>query len=73
MAKDDLALVERLRSVDISWSELGEWCAEAADRITTLEAENAKLRADNAALVEEATVVCPKNDDRLRTAPEAGQ
>lgn len=29
---------ERLRSVDISWSETGEWCAEAADRIERLEA-----------------------------------
>ena len=50
MAKDDL--VERLR-------EQGNWYVDnkynlplrAADRITTLEAENAKLRADNAALV----------------------
>lgn len=32
-------LVERLRSVDVSWSETGEWCAEAADRIEALEAE----------------------------------
>lgn len=31
-------LVERLRSVDISWSETGEWCAEAADYIEYLEA-----------------------------------
>lgn len=31
-------LVKRLRSVDISWSETGEWCAEAADRIEALEA-----------------------------------
>ncbi len=36
-------LVERLRSVDISWSETGEWCAEAADRIEALEAENERL------------------------------
>lgn len=34
-------LVERLRSVDISWSETGEWCAEAADRIEQLEREKA--------------------------------
>lgn len=31
-------LVKRLRSVDISWSETGEWCAEAADRIEQHEA-----------------------------------
>lgn len=37
-------LVQRLRSVDVSWSETGEWCAEAADRITQLEAEVARLR-----------------------------
>ena len=37
-------LVERLRSVDISWSETGEWCAEAADRIEALEAEVERLR-----------------------------
>ena len=30
-------LVGRLRSVDVSWSETGEWCAEAADRIEQLE------------------------------------
>ncbi len=37
-------LVERLRSVDISWSETGEWCAEAADLIEALEAEVKRLR-----------------------------
>lgn len=36
-------LVERLRSVDVSWSETGEWCAEAADRIEALEARVAEL------------------------------
>jgi hypothetical protein len=61
MANDDL--VERLhghsrtmerdkgkfvRFIDVAT------CTEAADRITMLEAENAKLRADNAALVEGA-------------------
>ena len=29
-------IVERLRSIDISWSEHGEWCAEAADEIERL-------------------------------------
>ena len=29
-------LVERLRSVDISWSQVGEDCAEAADEIERL-------------------------------------
>ena len=38
MTDEAKALVERLRSVDISWSETGEWCAEAADRIEALEA-----------------------------------
>ncbi len=33
MTDEAKALVERLRSVDISWSETGEWCAEAADCI----------------------------------------
>lgn len=37
-------LVERLRAVDVSWSETGEWCAEAADRIIVLEADVARLR-----------------------------
>lgn len=37
-------LVERLRAVDVSWSETGEWCAEAADRIIALEADVARLR-----------------------------
>lgn len=27
-------LIERLRSVDVSWSEVGEWCAEAAAALT---------------------------------------
>jgi len=26
-------IVDRLRTVDISWSQEGEWCAEAADEI----------------------------------------
>lgn len=45
-------LIERLRSVDVSWSEVGEWCAEAAaaltadaERIAALEDENAALKA----------------------------
>ena len=29
-------IVERLRTVDISWSQEGEWCAEAADKIERL-------------------------------------
>ena len=41
MTEHDKALVERLRSVDVSWSETGEWCAEAADRIEQLEREKA--------------------------------
>ena len=37
-------LIERLRSVDVSWSETGEWCAEAADRIETQAREIERLR-----------------------------
>ena len=44
-------LIERLRSVDVSWSEVGEWCAEAAaaltadaERIAALEGEVERLR-----------------------------
>ncbi len=29
-------IVERLRTVDISWNQEGEWCAEAADEIIKL-------------------------------------
>lgn len=29
-------LIKRLRSVDASWSQTGEWCAEAADAIAAL-------------------------------------
>jgi len=29
-------IVDRLRTVDISWSQEGEWCAEAADEIVRL-------------------------------------
>jgi len=39
-------IVERLRSIDISWSEHGEWCAEAADVIEKLR-EALKTFADN--------------------------
>jgi hypothetical protein len=35
-------IVDRLRTVDISWSQEGEWCAEAADEITKLR-EDKKL------------------------------
>lgn len=37
-------IVERLRTVDISWSETGEWCAEAADEIELLRKERDGLR-----------------------------
>jgi hypothetical protein len=33
-------IVDRLRTVDISWSQEGEWCAEAADEIITLRKDN---------------------------------
>lgn len=39
-------LIKRLRSVDVSWSETGEWCAEAAD---TIEAQAARIAALEAA------------------------
>lgn len=39
-------LIERLRSVDISWSETGEWCAEAADEIERLTAELERRKYD---------------------------
>jgi hypothetical protein len=29
-------IVERLKTVEISWSQEGEWCAEAADEIERL-------------------------------------
>jgi len=35
-------IVERLQSVDISWSQEGEWCAEAAEEIIKLR-EDKKL------------------------------
>ena len=35
-------IVERLKTVDISWSQEGEWCAEAADEIIKLR-EDKKL------------------------------
>lgn len=33
-------IVERLHTVDISWSQEGEWCAEAADEIIQLRKDN---------------------------------
>jgi hypothetical protein len=33
-------IVDRLRTVDISWSQEAEWCAEAADEIITLRKDN---------------------------------
>ena len=35
-------IVDRLRTVDISWSQEGEWCAEAADEIIQLRKDNNK-------------------------------
>ena len=37
-------IVERLRTVDISWSQEGEWCAEAADEIERLRLANSDLQ-----------------------------
>ena len=42
-------IVERLRSIDISWSEHGEWCAEAADEIERLREVRDMLQAINEA------------------------
>ena len=33
-------IVDRLRTVDISWSQEAEWCAEAADEIIHLRRDN---------------------------------
>ena len=33
-------IVDRLRTVDISWSQEAEWCAEAADEIIQLRKDN---------------------------------
>ena len=49
---NDSDLVQRLRSVDISWNEAGEYCAEAAERIDALNAMLSKAMA----LVEEAYI-----------------
>ena len=46
-------LIARLRSVDVSWSETGEWCAEAADRIEELEAWKAAEEAHHHMLRQE--------------------
>jgi hypothetical protein len=35
-------IVDRLRTVDISWSQEGEWCAEAADEIIKLREDKNK-------------------------------
>ena len=45
MTDEQKELVARLRSVDISWSQTGEWCAEAADMIDAQAAEIERLRA----------------------------
>jgi len=37
-------IVDRLRTVDISWSQEGEWCAEAADEIKRLRLANSDLQ-----------------------------
>jgi len=37
-------IVDRLRTVDISWSQEGEWCAEAADEIEQLRLANSDLQ-----------------------------
>ena len=40
-------IVERLRSVDISWSQEAEWCAEAADEIVRVRAQLKSLQDDD--------------------------
>ena len=37
-------IVDRLRTVNISWSQEGEWCAEAADEIVRLRLANSDLQ-----------------------------
>jgi len=37
-------IVDRLRTVEISWSQEGEWCAEAADEIKRLRLANSDLQ-----------------------------
>ena len=37
-------IVERLKTVDISWSQEGEWCAEAADEIIKLRKDYNRVR-----------------------------
>ena len=51
-------IVDRLRTVDISWSQEGEWCAEAADEII-------KLREDKK-LAFELMDVFIKENNRLK-------
>jgi hypothetical protein len=38
-------IVERLKTVDISWSQEGELCAEAANEIEQLREENNDLKS----------------------------
>jgi len=38
-------IIDRLRTVNISWSQEGEWCAEAADEIERLREENNDLKS----------------------------
>ena len=51
-------IVDRLRTVDISWNQEGEWCAEAADEII-------KLREDKK-LAFELMDVFIKENNRLK-------
>ena len=51
-------IVDRLRTVDISWSQEGEWCAEAADEII-------KIREDKK-LAFELMDVFIKENNRLK-------
>lgn len=44
--EDDKDIVARLQAVDISWSETGELCAEAATRIQSDAATIAALRGE---------------------------
>ena len=62
-------IVERLRSIDISWSEHGEWCAEAADEIEKLR----KLNVDQTRQLFEADQKYRQLVDKVRVWMKEGE
>lgn len=68
---DEKDIVERLRTVDVSWSQVGEWCAEAAAEIASLRAALAARDAEIAAWLRDGATFAHAMADQHGNAPSS--